>query len=218
MALAIFDLDETLISTDSDYEWGRFVVARGLVDRARYEQKNEEFYRDYKRGHLDIDSYLRFTCAVLAETQMAELLAQRRAFVEQVITPTVLPKARALVASHERAGDQLIVITSTNQFITEPIVEKFGITNLIAPVPETKCGKYTGNIVGTPSFGAGKVTRLNEWLARRQISLEGSYFYSDSHNDLPLLRVVDNPIAVDPDETLRREAIRSDWKIISLRD
>jgi HAD superfamily hydrolase (TIGR01490 family) len=237
MPLAIFDLDETLIAADSDHEWGRFLVDRGLVDADQHKKKNDAFYADYKAGQLDIDEYLAFACSVLTMYSMQELHAHRADFVAERIQPLVLKKALARVAQHRADGDELLVITSTIEFITRPIVDLFGIETLIAPNPEIRDNRYTGKIVGTPSFGAGKVTRLQQWLAARSNTttdslsgnqgvdnispsnpLSGSYFYSDSHNDLPLLAIVDHPIAVDPDPTLRREAEAKKWQIVSLRD
>ena len=217
MSLAIFDLDETLISTDSDHAWGEFIVDQGLVDKTAYRETNEAFYKDYLRGELDIESYLVFCCSILSRFELSELHALRVNFVDSIIAPTILPKAVELVETHRSAGDFLMVITSTNQFITEPIVEKFGIETLIAPEPEIKNGRYTGQILDTPSYGMGKVIRLNKWLGQHPLIMEGSYFYTDSHNDLPLLRMVDNPVAVDPDNILRKEAEQSQWQIISLR-
>jgi HAD superfamily hydrolase (TIGR01490 family) len=217
LALAIFDLDETLISIDSDHAWGEFLEQAGLVDADAHRKQNDAFYEDYKLGQLDIDAYLSFACEVLAQYEMAELKDFRAKFIEDRILPVVLPKAKALVESHRQQGDELLVITSTSRFVTEPIVALFGIDNLIAPEPEIVDDRYTGNIVGTPSYREGKVTRLNDWLQGRPFTMAGSYFYSDSHNDLPLLKVVDHPVAVDPDDTLRQVAASAAWQTISLR-
>jgi HAD superfamily hydrolase (TIGR01490 family) len=218
LSLAIFDLDETLIATDSDHAWGEYVVASGVVDADEYTAKNNEFYESYKRGELDIDAYLTFSCAMLAAYSMAELNDMRQNFIDDFIAPKVLSKALALVEKHRSQEDHLMIITATNQFITEPIAALFDISTLIAPVLEICDGRYTGQILGTPSFGAGKVTRLFEWLATNDQTLSGSFFYSDSHNDLPLLQEVTHPIAVDPDELLRGQAEKEKWPIISLRD
>ncbi|MDA0272690.1 MAG: HAD-IB family hydrolase [Proteobacteria bacterium] len=217
MPLAIFDLDETLIAADSDHEWGQFVVDKGLVDAEKHKKKNDDFYEQYKAGQLDIDEYLQFSCSVLTQYSIEELHRFRTEFVEQRIRPIILDKAQELVQRHRDKGDTLLVITSTIEFVTRPIVDEFGIDTLIAPDPEIVSNRYTGRIVGVPSFAEGKVTRLEQWLAGRQDSLEGSSFYSDSHNDLPLLRLVDNPVAVDPDSTLKKEAEEKQWPIISLR-
>jgi HAD superfamily hydrolase (TIGR01490 family) len=217
MPLAIFDLDETLIAADSDHEWGQFVIDKGLVDAKQHKKKNDDFYDQYKAGQLDIDEYLQFSCSVLTRYTIEELHRFRSEFVAQRIRPIILSKAQELVKRHRDKGDTLLVITSTIEFVTRPIVDEFGIDTLIAPDPEIVSNRYTGRIVGVPSFAAGKVTRLEQWLVDRQDSLEGSFFYSDSHNDLPLLRLVDNPVAVDPDPILRKEAEDNQWSIISLR-
>jgi HAD superfamily hydrolase (TIGR01490 family) len=218
MALTIFDLDETLIAADSDHEWGQFVVDKGLVDAKKHKKKNDDFYEQYKAGQLDINEYLQFSCSVLTQYSIEDLHRFRSEFVAQRILPIILDKAQDLVKKHRELGDTLLVITSTIEFVTRPIVDEFGIDILIAPDPEIVSNRYTGRIVGVPSFAGGKVTRLEQWLANRQDSLEGSSFYSDSHNDLPLLRLVDNPVAVDPDPILREKAEENQWPIISLRD
>lgn len=217
MALAIFDLDETLISSDSDHEWCQFLVNRGLVDAETHNRQSDAFYKQYQLGELDIDAYLAFACSVLTKFSMDELFALRSEFIEEVIKPLILPRARELIARHLEAGDYPMVITSTIEFVTSPIVELFCIETLIAPVPEIIDSRYTGNITGTPSFAQGKVTRLKQWLDENDENLSGSYFYSDSHNDLPLLHRVDHPVAVDPDEKLRAAAKENNWQIISLR-
>lgn len=218
MPLTIFDLDETLIAADSDHEWGQFVIDKGLVDAQKHKKKNDDFYEQYKAGQLDIDEYLQFSCSILTQYSIEDLHRFRSEFVAQRILPIILDKAQDLVKKHRELGDTLLVITSTIEFVTRPIVDEFGIDILIAPDPEIVSNRYTGRIVGVPSFAAGKVTRLEQWLADRQDSLEGSSFYSDSHNDLPLLRLVDNPVAVDPDPILREKAEENQWPIISLRD
>lgn len=217
MALAIFDLDETLISSDSDHEWCQFLVNRGLVDAETHNRQSNAFYTQYQLGELDIDAYLAFACSVLTKFSMEELSALRSEFIEEVIKPLILPRARELIARHLEAGDYPMVITSTIEFVTSPIVELFCIETLIAPVPEIIDRRYTGNITGTPSFAQGKVTRLKQWLDENDENLSGSYFYSDSHNDLPLLHLVDHPVAVDPDQKLRAAATENNWQIISLR-
>lgn len=218
MTLAIFDLDETLIATDSDHEWGQYVCDRGLVDVEEHRARNDEFYEQYKAGRLDIDEYLAFACSVLIRYSMEELHRFRSDFVAERITPVMLEKAQALVDEHKSSGDVVMVITSTIEFVTRPIVDAFGIETLIAPDPEIVGNRYTGNIVGVPSFAEGKVTRLKSWMTENNQSLKGSHFYSDSHNDLPLLRLVDNPVAVDPDPILLAEANEKQWRVISLRN
>ena len=233
MALAIFDLDDTLLAGDSDYEWGKFLCDEGLVDPA-YRQQYDDFYQQYLGGDYDVDAELDFACEILTHHSLPELHQIRQAFMRTRAEAMILPKAVELVESHRQAGDQLMVITATLQFIVEPIVERFGIATLIASVPEMVEGRYTGKIAGVPSFREGKVTRLKQWLdeqgpkenpqqaqgSQKQSldqALAGSWFYSDSHNDLPLLNLVDNPVAVDPNDRLRAAAEDKGWKIISLR-
>ena len=217
MTLAIFDLDNTLIAGDSDNLWGQFLCEQGLVDSAGFDLQNEQFYRDYRAGNLDIDAYLRFALAPLRGQSMEILASWHRQFMHDKIEPIMLPRATALIAGHREQGHHLLVITATNAFITRPIADALGIEDLLACEAEIVDGLYTGEPRGIPSYHAGKVTRLNNWLATRDISMDGSYFYSDSHNDLPLLERVDKPIAVDPDDALRSRAKDAGWPIISLR-
>ncbi|MEX2365283.1 MAG: HAD family hydrolase [Pseudohongiellaceae bacterium] len=218
MTLTIFDLDETLISTDSDHSWGEYVADKGLVNPEEHRQKNEAFFADYKRGALDIDAYMQFSCSVLAQYAMEELECWRNEFFEQRIRPTILPKALALIGRHRARGDTLVVVTATIEFITAPIADALGIPNLIAPIPEIRSGRYTGKVVGIPSYREGKVVRIRQWLKDTGQSLEGSYCYSDSRNDLPMLELADFPHAVDPDPILKDIALARRWPIISLRD
>ena len=217
MALAIFDLDNTLIAGDSDHGWGEFLVANDKVDANHYQKMNDQFYADYEAGCLDILAYLEFSLAPLAATSMEELAVLHLKFMQQIISPLRLPKAEALIEQHRQAGDRLLVITSTNRFIVEPICQALGIDELLATDPEIIDGRYTGKIVGTPTYQEGKVERLKLWLSENNETLAGSYFYSDSINDLPLLLEVDKPVAVDPDDSLSAEAASRGWDIISLR-
>lgn len=217
MALAIFDLDHTLLSGDSDHAWGQYLVDRGLVDPAIHQQRNDHFYEQYKSGTLDIHEYLEFAMRPLTQYDTEQMLAERERFLTERIDPLITQHARDLIEKHRAAGDALLIITATNGFVTYPIAARLDIEHIIAPHPEVVDGRYTGKTVGIPSFQGGKVTRLNDWLAEHQHSLEGSYFYSDSHNDLPLLRIVDHPVAVDPDDTLKAAAEAAGWPIISLR-
>ena len=217
MALAIFDLDNTLIAGDSDHGWGEFLVANDKVDANHYQRMNDQFYVDYEAGCLDILAYLEFSLAPLAATSMEELAALHLKFMQQIISPLRLPKAEALIEQHRQAGDRLLVITSTNRFIVEPICQALGIDELLATDPEIIDGRYTGKIVGTPTYQEGKVERLKLWLSENNETLAGSYFYSDSINDLPLLLEVEKPVAVDPDDALSAEATSRGWDIISLR-
>jgi HAD superfamily hydrolase (TIGR01490 family) len=217
VTLAIFDLDNTLIGGDSDNLWGEFVCEQGLVDSKDFAQRNDQFYADYKAGTLDIDAYLRFALSALKGHSAATLAGWHQTFMASKIKPILLPKAAALLDDHRQRGHELLVITATNRFITEPIVALLGLEHLVACEGEIIDGVYTGEPSGVPSYHAGKVTRLYDWLDRRDTTLDGAWFYSDSHNDLPLLELVDNPVAVDPDDTLRARAGELGWPVISLR-
>ncbi len=218
MALAIFDLDHTLLSGDSDHAWGQFLVDSKIVEPEHHQKQNDYFYEQYKAGSLDIEEYLSFALKPLTENALEDMLNLREQFIENRIKPLITQKARDLIAKHQQAGDDLLIITATNAFVTRPIAQLLGFEELIAPEPEIVDGQYTGGITGIPSFQQGKVTRLEMWLEEKQIDLTGAFFYSDSHNDLPLLKIVDNPIAVDSDEILTDTAKRNGWPIISLRD
>ena len=217
MALAIFDLDNTLLRGDSDHSWGQFMVTQGLVDKALYSAMNDKFLADYKAEQLNISEYLTFSLAPLTTLSSIELHHLHALFMQDVIEPLKQPKATKLIEAHRKAGDRLLVITATNRFIIEPIVRSLLIEEFLATEPELINGCITGDIIGTPTYREGKVERLNVWLQEHNESLAGSYFYSDSINDLPLLQEVDNPIAVDPDDRLRQEAQQQGWEIISLR-
>ncbi|UHD18210.1 histidinol-phosphatase [Thiocapsa bogorovii] len=217
MALAIFDLDNTLLAGDSDYLWGRFLAAEGVVDADHYDSENERFYRAYKDGTLDIREFLRFSLRPLRDNPRGYLEALRERFVQELIAPIMLPAAKNLVESHRKAGDTLMIITATNAFVTAPIAQRFGIAHLIATLPAEENGRFTGEPAGQPAFREGKVNRLDAWLREHRETLEGSSFYSDSHNDLPLLERVDRPVAVDPDPQLRATALSREWPVISLR-
>ncbi|MGZ8189415.1 MAG: histidinol-phosphatase [Methylosarcina sp.] len=218
MSLAIFDLDNTLIADDSDYLWGQFLVDQGIVDKHQYEAANARFYDEYKQGTLDIVEFLRFSLRPLAQHDPAQLFAWRDRFVSEIIKPLLLESARELIAKHKDRGDTLLVITATNRFVTEPIVKLYGIDHLLATSPEFIDGRYTGKFVGEPCFQQGKVKLLQQWLADAKETMENSWFYSDSHNDLPLLSMVDHAVAVDPDEKLKNHAQKAGWPIISLRN
>ena len=218
MALAIFDLDNTLLGGDSDYLWGRYLAENAIVDPQSYHDTNLAFYNDYQSGQLDINAFLQFVFEPLAKNSMQDLLAWRADYLQQKILPIILPKGLELIEQHRLRGDTLLIITATNSFLTTPIAELLKIDNLIATDPEMLDGRYTGKVFGVPSFQHGKVERLQHWLAEHQQDLAGSYFYSDSHNDLPLLEQVDTPIAVDPDDKLAEVARQRDWKILSLRE
>jgi HAD superfamily hydrolase (TIGR01490 family) len=218
MALAIFDLDNTLLAGDSDYLWGRFLVEQGIVDGEQYERENERFYADYKAGKLDIQAFMRFSLRPLRKNPPAKLNQWRARFIEQKIEPIISEQAQQLVEKHRQVGDQLLIITATNAFITSPIAKRFGIDHLIATEPEQVNGHYTGEVAGTPSFREGKVSRLNDWLDEFKQTMQGSWFYSDSHNDLPLLEQVEHPVAVDPDQMLADVAKQRNWPILQLHN
>jgi HAD superfamily hydrolase (TIGR01490 family) len=218
VSLAIFDLDNTLLAGDSDYSWGQFLVERGIVDRIEYETANAQFYEDYRNGLLDIAKFLEFALSPLAAHDPERLYRWRDEFIAAKIQPILLSAARALIEKHRALGDLPLIITATNRFVTEPIAALYGIDHLIATTPEFMDGRYTGRYLGTPCFRDGKVVRLDEWLAEQGHNLEGSWFYSDSHNDLPLLARVAHPVAVDPDPLLARHAEAHGWPIISLRE
>lgn len=217
MKLAIFDLDNTLIGDDSDNLWGEFLTEKGYIDSDAYTKGHERFYGQYTEGTLDIYEFLEFQLKVLGDNDRETLDSWRENYIEEKIKPIVLPKAIELVEEHRQKGHELLIITATNKFITEPIAELFDIAELIACVPEIIDGEYTGKVIGTPSFAEGKVTRLHEWLDNHEEKVEETWFYSDSHNDIPLLKEVDHAIAVDADEKLIEEAKKQNWPIISLR-
>lgn len=217
MSLVIFDLDNTLIDGDSDYLWGRFLVEKGIVDKIEYEEKNTKFYQDYRQGTLDIAEFLRFSLKPLAANDLEMLYRWREEFIEERIKSILLPSAYELIDQHLRACDTLLVITATNYFVTEPIVALFKIENMLATMPEMVNGRFTGEFEGIPCFQDGKVKRLQQWLSTNNMNSEDSWFYSDSHNDLPLLSFVDHPVAVDPDDKLKQHANHEGWPVISLR-
>jgi len=215
--LALFDLDNTLLAGDSEHAFGEFVCARGLVDAVVHRARNDAFYADYCAGRLDIVAYQAFNQAVLTQMEMPALRQLQEDFVREIIEPMILPKGEALLQQHRQAGDRLVIITATNRFITERIAGRLGVDALLATECGMQEGRYTGQLSGTPCYQQGKVTRLHQWLAETGFSLDGSHFYSDSHNDLPLLEVVSHPVAVDPDARLQKVAETRGWQIISLR-
>jgi len=220
MRLALFDLDNTLLAGDSDYEWGQFLIDRGVLERERYEAQNSAYYEQYVAGTLDIHEYLGFALRPLAEHSPEDLARWHAQFMRERIAPMIQAPARALVREHLECDDLCAIITATNSFVTAPIAREFGVRHLIATEPESRDGQFTGRVAGTPCFREGKVRRLEEWLAaqgRRMSDFAESRCYSDSHNDLPLLERVTHPVAVDPDEPLAREAAKRGWKVISLR-
>jgi len=218
MPLAIFDLDNTLLAGDSDYLWGQFLGEIGVVDRASYERENERFYQEYREGRLDIMAFLAFSLKPLSEHPMTQLDTWHARFMRDKIEPLITAPSERLIAQHREAGDTLMIITATNAFVTAPIARRLEIPHLIATEPEKVDGRYTGRVSGTPSFREGKVSRLADWLSQHQETLDGAWFYSDSHNDLPLLERVTHPVAVDPDQALAEHAQSCGWPVISLLD
>ncbi len=218
MNLALFDLDNTLLAGDSDFEWAQFLIDRGVLDREVYEARNQAFYDQYKAGTLDIREFLDFQLKPLSRHPRPVLDAWHGEYMKERILPMIRDSARALVDKHR--GELRVIITATNSFVTAPIARAFGIEHLIATEPEVRDGAFTGGVSGTPCFLEGKVERLEAWLAGRGESLKNvlkSTFYSDSHNDLPLLEQVGHPVAVDPDAALRAHAEARGWPIISLK-
>ena len=220
MDLALFDLDNTLLAGDSDFEWAQYLISRGVLDREVYEARNQDFYEQYKAGTLDIHEFLDFQLKPLARHARAELDAWHADFMTTRILPIVTAKGRELVRRHQAEGALTAIVTATNSFVTAPIAREFGIQHLIATEPAQAEGKFTGSVHGIPCFREGKVARVGQWLAglgRDWRSFGRSWFYSDSLNDLPLLGKVTDPVAVDPDPTLARHAQAHGWPIISLR-
>lgn len=217
MSLAIFDLDNTLIAGDSDVLWGEFLVEQGHVNKTHYQKQNQQFYTDYQNGTLDIQKYLAFALAPLTQFDQKQLKELHNRFMSEKIKPIMLSKAYTLIEQHRAQNDCLLIITATNDFISAPIAKALNIPNILASSAEIKSGLYTGKSYGVPCFQEGKVTRLNQWLQDNNQNLHNSYFYSDSANDIPLLKVVSNPVAVDPDERLTNFANKNKIPIISLR-
>lgn len=216
MALAIFDLDHTLLNGDSDYLWGEYMVANKIVDADVYQRENKAFLDDYLRGDLDNETYLKFALKPLTQYPIDRLHAWRSDYVSHWIKPIVAKGTQALLDKHRAQGDELIIISATNLFITAPIAELLGIDQILSTEPEIIDNQYTGRYLGTPTFKEGKVTVLNEWLKNSNHSLSNSYFYSDSINDLPLLEQVSIPIVVNPDDKLSIVAQSRNWQILDL--
>jgi HAD superfamily hydrolase (TIGR01490 family) len=221
LQLALFDLDNTLLAGDSDFEWAQFLIAKGVLDREVHEARNRDFYEDYKAGTLDIHAFLDFQLAPLARHPRSELDAWHAEFMTTRILPIAGTRARALVRRHLDDGALCAVVTATNSFVTGPIAREFGIPHLIATIPAQEDGRFTGKPRGTPAFRDGKIVRVEAWLESMGLwwgSFARSWFYSDSHNDLPLLGKVSDPVAVDPDDTLRAHASAAGWPVLGLRD
>jgi HAD superfamily hydrolase (TIGR01490 family) len=217
VSTALFDLDNTLLGGDSDYLWGEFLASMGAVDEDTHRRENARFLDEYRAGSLDVDAFLAFQLRPLAENTLEDLLDWRDRFVHEWIAPLVLERGRELVEEHRQERHSLAIVTSTNAFITRPIADLLGIVHLLATEPEFDGSRYTGAYLGVPCSGEGKVQWVKEWAARNDLPLTGTWFYSDSYQDLPLLSFVDHPVAVDPDEALRGHASRAGWPVVSLR-
>jgi HAD superfamily hydrolase (TIGR01490 family) len=220
MNLAIFDLDNTLLDGDSDYNWGLYLVKKGYLDEGEYKEQNQKFFEEYQVGKLDIFAFAEFQFRFLKNNTRKFLNDVRSDYINEIIKPMILKKAVDLVNQHKKAGDRLLIITATNSFITKPIGELFGIDELIGTDPEENEGEFTGKVKGTPSFKEGKVTRLFDWLDEKNLKLadfEKTFFYSDSHNDLALLEVVTNPVVVNGDKILLEKAQEKNWPTLRLK-
>ena len=219
MDLVLFDLDNTLLDGDSDYEWAQFLIEQGVLDRASYEHRNQDFFDQYKAGRLYIYAFLDFQLAPLAQYSRAQLDAWHARFMALKILPIITGAARRLVAQNLRDGHLCAIVTATNSFVTAPIAREFGVAHLVATEPEEIHGRFTGKVNGIPCFREGKITRVEQWLAaqnKRRVDFSESRFYSDSHNDLPLLERVTRPIAVRPDSSLKQTALARGWDVIAL--
>jgi HAD superfamily hydrolase (TIGR01490 family) len=218
--LALFDLDHTLLPIDSDYEWGRFLVRTGAVDAREYQRRNDEFFAQYQAGTLDPVEYLEFVLGTLARYPRAALDAMHEQYMDEVIRPAIHSRALDLVRRHQDEGDLVAIITATNHFVTAPIARAFGVEHLIAALPEEDAhGNLTGKLAGTPTSGPGKVVHMHAWLERLGTRFEDfgrSHFYSDSHNDIPLLSVVSHPVATNPSEKLAAHAGERGWPLLHL--
>jgi len=220
MALAIFDLDNTLLAGDSDHRWGEFLCETGLVSAANYAKQNDAFYADYQAGTLDMTAYLSFVLAPLTGKSVQEVGELQRQFLKDCIEPMLLDKAFGLLNEHRIAGDVLLLMTATHSVVAGPVAARLGFDHWLSSGAAIDNGRYTGHTQGAPCFREGKVSHLNHWRAQQgaDLPLANAWFYSDSHNDLPLLSAVGHPVAVDPDATLRAHATKQQWPIISLRD
>lgn len=220
--LALFDLDNTLLGGDSDHAWGEFLISEGLVDETSHRATNDRFYQQYLDGELDIEAYVRFTVRPISGYDGKQRAALHAAFMSKVIEPMILEKGRALVEQHQSHGDVCVIITATNSFITAPIARSLGIETLLATDLEIVNDRITGNISGIPCYQDGKVKKLSDWLdensaSTKNLHMESATFYTDSINDLALMEVVAEPVAVDPDSSLEQVAMTKQWQIISLR-
>lgn len=220
MKLALFDLDHTLLPIDSDHEWGQFLVRIGAVDAATFARRNDDFFAQYQAGTLDPVEYLEFALGTLSGFPRAKLAQMQAQFMAEVIAPAIRPAALALLKKHQDAGDLVAIVTATNHFVTAPIAKALGVEHLIAAMPEVDAeGNLTGKLLGTPTQGAGKIVHTKAWLEKMGKKLEDFetvHFYSDSHNDLPLMSIVSHPVATNPNEKLKTHAAANGWQLIEL--
>ncbi|WP_426172328.1 HAD family hydrolase [Pseudoduganella sp. R-34] len=220
MKLALFDLDHTLLPIDSDFEWGQFLCRVGAVDAVEFKRRNEEFFAQYQAGTLDPVEYLEFSLGTLASFEPEQLAELQQQYMTEVVMPNILPAARALLQKHLDAGDLVAIVTATNHFVVAPIAKAFGVEHLIAAMPERDAaGRITGKLLGTPTQGEGKIVHTKAWLEKLGHSLDSFdsvHFYSDSHNDLPLLSIVSHPIATNPNAKLSEHATAQGWPLIHL--
>ncbi len=218
--LALFDLDNTLLPIDSDYEWGQFLVRTGAVDKDQFEKRNAEFFAQYQAGILDPAEFLAFALGTLAQFPRTRLDRWRQQYMDEVISPAIHPSARKLIENHLQNNDLVAIVTATNKFVTEPIAQAFGVRHLIAAVPEeTARGEFTGRLIGAPTSGEGKIAHTENWLRQMDLSFDSfdkTYFYSDSDRDLPLLSKVSHPVAVNPNSRLKEYASIKGWPLIHL--
>lgn len=217
MQLALFDLDHTLLDGDSDDLWYRFLAEQGAVDAARFTAERAQFSADYREGRLQVQDFYAFVLKPLADNPLQQLQAWRRRFVATYILPRITAAARALLNRHRDAGHTLAIITATNRFVTEPIAAELNVSHLLATEPEYDGTRFTGRVLGTPCFREGKLLHLREWLYRENFRPTETWFYSDSHNDLPLLENVDHPVAVNPDVRLTKTSETRGWPIMRMR-
>ena len=221
--LALFDLDHTLIPFDSDYSWGEFTIGLGWNEAVEFKRQNDAFYAQYKAGTLDIHAYCRFATSAVCRLGEEQSRAAHAQYMQQVVLPGIRANALELVQAHQAAGDTVVIITATNEFVTRPIAAAFGVTELLAIELERDSapggsGWYTGAIRGVPSFREGKVTRMEQWMRERGLDWSDVHttFYSDSINDVPLLEKADVAVATNPDERLRLLAAERQWRILDL--
>ena len=215
----MFDLDHTLLPLDSDYEWGEFTIRIGWRDAAEFGRRNAAFYADYQAGRLNVPDYVRFATEAVRERGPQEAAQAHARFMQEVIAPAIRPQALALLRRHQEAGDQVLIITATNEFVTRPIAQALGVPELLAlELERGPDGWYTGEIAGEATMREGKVRRMARWLAERGLAWDtvDSTFYSDSMNDVPLLEKVNTPVATNPDERLRALAAERGWRVLDL--